>query len=474
VTWLLVRERVSSLLRRGLRSWRRTSPPALFASSFAALIAVGTLGLLVLPGLHAGERLRLLDALFTMTSAVCVTGLVVVDTATHFTRAGQLWLLAFAQLGGIGLLTLTTVILGAMGRRLSLRSEMAGGAWLPPTIDESPPLRPLFFAVLRFTFLVEAAGAAVLFALWLPRFSLGETLWHAVFHAVSAFCNSGLSTFSDSLVDFRDHPPTLILLSSLVVLGGLGFPTVRELRRWWRRRRGRRRHRLSSHTFAVLVTSAALLVLGAVAYAAFEWHGTLAPLSPGARVANAWFMSVSARSSGFHTVPYEAVGNGAAVLTVLLMFVGGSPGSTAGGIRTTTFAVLVALAWARLRGRRFVTVHGRGVPPGTIDRSVSLVLLATVVLTVGLFAVTLTHSEPSPEAARAAFLPLVFDTMSAFATVGLSMGTVPYLGDATLLIFVALMFIGRVGWLSFFAAITLEQTRRRLQVRPAQEDLLVG
>jgi trk system potassium uptake protein TrkH len=460
-------------VQRILRSWRRMSPPGFFVASFALLIAVGTAGLLWLPGLYRGPDLGLLDALFTATSAVCVTGLIVVDTATYFSFWGQLWILVLIQLGGIGLITLTTAIIGALGGRLSLRAELTG---LPgrPRGDQAA-IWQLASAVTRFTLAAEATGTSVLFLLWRRRFPADEALWHALFQSVNAFCNAGFATFSDSLEGFQEDVPTVLVISLLIVLGGLGYLSVRECWDWWRwRPRTGRRPRLSVHTFAVLVSTMGLLLFGTVFYLTFEWDGVLAPLVTHERLANAWFMSVTARTAGFNTVPIAELGNDAGFLTMLLMFVGGSPGSTAGGLKTTTIAVLVALAWSRIRGRRHAQIRGRGVPDETLERAVSLTLMAFAVLTVAFFTLnTVTPAPASVGAGRAAFLPMSFEVVSAFATVGLSMGTTNVLGAGGKAVIILLMFIGRVGLFSFFSAILLRRGRAPA-CRLAREDLVVG
>jgi trk system potassium uptake protein len=467
VDWL---RRALFRLRRG---WHELSPPAVLVLSFAVLTIEGTLGLVYLPGLYAGAPLSVVDALFTMTSAVCVTGLVVADTATAFTRAGQVWILLHIQLGGIGLLTLTTLVIGAMGRTLSLRSEMLVGA--PAGSAQRLDVRTLVALVARFAVGVELAGAALLFPSFASRFGFREGAWHAVFHSVSAFCNAGFSTFSTSLVEFAEDPLVLLVVSALVVLGGLGFLAIEETTRWWRSRRGARRTRLSVHTYAALVASAALLALGTVLYGAFEWNGTLERFGALDKLSNAWFMSVTPRTAGFNSVPYGEVANSTAFLTVLLMVVGGSPGSAAGGVKTTTLAVLMAMALARIRGRGHVQIHGRAVPPGTVERTVSLTIVAFGVVTAAVFLLSIfeTHGRPLADA-RAGFLPLFFEVVSAFGTVGLSMDVTPTLSTPGRLLVIALMFVGRIGPLAFFATMSLRARGHVRAVRSAQEDLVVG
>ena len=457
-------------VRLVVRRWQRMSAPSFFVISFAALIAAGTAGLMWLPGLYTGPGLGLIDATFTATSAVCVTGLIVVDTATHFTFWGQLWILSLFQLGGIGLITLTTAIIGAMGRRLSLRSEMTSVTAV--SRDDEMPIWELARRVARFTIMVELVAAVILFLLWLPRFSPPEALWHAVFQSVSAFCNAGFSTFSDSLMQFDEHPATLIVISALIITGGLGFLTIGELSRP-RTEAGRRdRRRISSHSYAVVVTTIVLLVLGTIAYALLEWNGVLGGVAPHHRIVNAWFASVTARTAGFNSIDYAAVGNAAGFLTIVLMMIGGSPGSTAGGLKTTTLAVLVAWAWSRYLGRRFIGIHGRAIPEATRENTVSITMLYLVVATMSFFFLSVSLGG-SGAAEHASFLPTAFECISAFSTVGLSMGTTGELTGAGKIIVIALMFIGRVGLLAFFSAILL---RRRAAARfhPAREDIIVG
>jgi trk system potassium uptake protein TrkH len=462
-----------SLLHKLRLRWHELSPPAILALSFAVLIAEGTLGLMLLPGLHAGPPLQFVDALFTMTSAVCVTGLVVVDTATAFTRAGQLWILLHVQLGGVGLLTLTTLVIGAMGRALSLRSELLVGA--PAGFTRQVRVASLAAAVARFTLAVELVGALALLPLLAPRFGLAEGAWHAAFHSVSAFCNAGFSTFSDSLVSYANSPPVLLIVSLLVVLGGLGFLSIEECARWWRNRRLVGRRRLSVHTYAALLSTAILLGAGTLLFGAFEWNGALASLGPVDRLVNAWFMSVTPRTAGFNSIPYGEVANSTGYLTILLMMIGGSPGSTAGGVKTTTLAVLVALTVTRIRGRTHVVLHDRTVPKETIERTVSLTLVAFAAVTAAVFLLSIleTHTRTA-RAGRDDFLAIFFEVVSAFGTVGLTMDFTPTLTPGGKLLIIALMFLGRVGPLAFFAAISLRARAHVRAVRAAHEDVVVG
>jgi trk system potassium uptake protein TrkH len=459
--------------------WRNLTPPQLFVGSFLGLITFGTAGLLLLPGLYTGDRLGFLDALFTATSAVCVTGLTVVDTATYFTTAGQAFLLLLIQLGGLGFITLTTLIILALGRRLSLRQERAAdaGGSASPTIN----VKRLTRDIVAFTLFFEAIGALVLWLAWAPRMGTAAAIWPAIFHAVSAFCNAGFSIYSDSLTGVRMQVLPMFTIMFLIVVGGLGFLTMEELylQRTARWRRAWRRTdepvpRLSLHSRLVLVTTAVLILTGWLFFTAYEWHVTFAGMPEWARVMNGLFMSIAARTAGFHTIDYAQAADGTSFLTILLMFIGGSPGSTAGGLKTTTFAVIGLLAWNRYRGRLHTSMFGRTIPEETVQRAVGLFVVAFGIVTLAIFILTTTEIGAVPHTvAEAEFLRLMFEAVSAFNTVGLSMGATPELSPAGRILVIMLMFIGRVGPLTFAAAIALRRERPG-GFRYAHEDVVIG
>jgi trk system potassium uptake protein TrkH len=329
--------------RRGL------SAPQLAALSFVGLIAVGTAGFLVLPGLYTGEPLGWVDALFMATSAVCVTGLAVVDISQQFTFWGQTWLLFLIQAGGLGILTLAGVIVSLAGVRMGLEAqEAAGGS--PSVLPPLAAARVLRTAV-GVTLALEAAGALALWLSWRGEFGAAPAAWHAVFHSVAAFCNAGFSTFGDSLVGFRERPALVLTVASLIVLGGLGFPVIQDLRY----RMPGLHPRLTLHTRLVLATTGLLLAGSMLLYLIFEWNHELRPLGVLDRAVNALFMAVTARTAGFNTVDYDAISNPSLFLTLALMWIGGGPASTAGGVKITTAALLASCSGraspARTRSR---------------------------------------------------------------------------------------------------------------------------
>ena len=452
--------------------FRRTLTPArLLVLSFAGMIGAGTVGLMELPGLYVGPGLSWLDALFTAASAVCVTGLIVVDTATYFTVRGQAFVLLLIQLGGLGILTFTTLLILALGRRLSLHHEAvtANAVDIAPDVD----FRHLVRNIVRFTLAFEAVGALVLFVTFLARFPVAEAARHAVFHAVSAFCNAGFSTFSDSLMGFQRSPITLATVMGLVVLGGLGFLTLEELHLHWRRPEGRRL-RLSLHSRLVLGVTGLLIVGGWALLALLEWSNTLSELPSWARLLNGLFMSVTARTAGFNTVDYSAAGDPANFVTILLMSIGGSPGSTAGGLKTTTIAVLGLLALSRLRGLSVTSVRGRTVPDETVERAVGLFVVGFGVVTAAILLYAVLQLHFLGTVAEGRFLSYMFEAVSAFNTVGLSMGATSELGSPAKVLTIALMYIGRVGPLVFVAAIAVDPRGRGDALRYAREDVIIG
>ena len=457
--------------RRSL--WRRLTPPQLFVSSFAALVVVGTLGLKTLPGLYTGAPLTWTDALFTATSAVCVTGLVVVDTATVFTMPGQLFLLVLFQLGGLGMITFTTVIILALGRRLSMRQERiwSSSAEVAPDV----PLDRLTRDVVRFTFGIEALGALLLYVLWAPTMGWTGAAWPAVFHAVGAFCSAGFSTFSNSLIGFQESSATLIVISALFIAGGIGFLTLEELALMRRARRRQKAFRLSLHSRLVLVTSAVLLAVGWVMFGIFEWHGTLADLRIFDRLTNAFFMSATPRSSGYQSIDYAVASDSTNFLTIIFMFIGGSPGSTAGGLKTTTVALIALVAWERLHGRSIPSAWARSIPEETIQRAIGLSVVVFAAVTASIFFYTWTEQGiAGPAGGANRFLAHMFEAVSAFNTVGLSMGVTPTLSNPGRVLTSVLMFIGRVGPLTFAAALAVAAERKHVSYRYAYEDVVVG
>lgn len=452
----------------GAPIWQRITPPQLFVGSFAFVIALGVLALKFLPGLYTGESLGWQDALFTSTSAVCVTGLIVVDTETYFTVRGQAVLLILIQLGGLGILAFTSLIISLLGGRLSLRAASLTGESRKtgPHVD----VRRLARDVIRFTFIIEGLGALALWLRWGPKYGWQESIWPAVFHAISAFCNAGFSTNETSLMGQREDPFVLSFMMLLIVIGGIGFVTLEESYLRFLVPNKRQIRRLSVQSRLVLVTTFVLLVGAWPAFAVFEWNAGLAGLETSDKVINALFMSTTARTAGFNTIDYGQATDSTNFLTILLMTVGGSPGSTAGGMKTTTFALIMLLAWSRMRSHETTIFGNRSIPEDTIQRAVGLGVVAFTVVALGVFALATTEQYGKVEGK---FLLRMFEAVSAFNTVGLSMGMTPDMSGAGKWVTILLMFLGRVGPVTFAAALMMHRPRKS-NFRFAYEDVVVG
>ncbi len=438
-------------------------PAQTVARGFAGAILAGTL-LLSLPASVARlEDLSLLDALFTAVSAVTVTGLIVYDPGSFHTGFGQGVLLVLIQLGGLGTMVASASLVVLAGRRLLLRQAVA----VQETLDLQTvgQVRADLRAIVGLTCVAEGVGAVLLWALWAGNPAV-ETPWFAaLFHAVSAFCNAGFSTFATGLLPFRDDPATCAVIAALIVLGGLGFPLLRSVGRWMAAARSARRvPGLSLHARLTLLASAVLLLAGFVGALGLEWRNALEPLSWPGRVSNAGFLSVTARTAGFATVPIDLLAPATLWLVMVLMFVGGSPGSTAGGIKTTTAAIIVSALWATLRGRPRVEAFRRTIPDEQVAKALALVGVSGAVLAAAVLTLLATQSGGA--------LPLTFEAVAAFGTVGLSTGLTPTLDTWGRVVLLVLMFVGRTGPLTLGFALAARTTRSSV-VYPT-EKVMIG
>jgi trk/ktr system potassium uptake protein len=452
------------------RNSLRLSPPLALILSFAAAILIGTAALST-PLAANGARIAPIDALFTATSAICVTGLAVVQVGARLSPFGQLVVLLLIQAGGLGIMTFAVLVILALGRRVSLRGRLAVQDALHHTPNAG--IKDLVRHVVRFALTVEGIGALLLFLRWRAELGDARAAWAAAFHAVSAFCNAGFSLFPDSLARFRGDVLVNLVVTGLIIVGGLGFLVTQELRfELLRALRMRRRPVLSLHTRLTLAVTGGLLGLGMLGFLAFERHNLLAGLSSPQSLLAAWFQAVTPRTAGFNTLDYGRATAATLCLTLFLMFVGASPGSTGGGVKTTTLGVLLGLVRARWRGRSAVLMLGRTVPKEVVERAVALVLLSGV-LVLGA-ATVLVFSEQGLVPyyqARPAFLALLFEAVSAFGTVGLSTGITPGLSPVGKLTLMLLMFVGRVGALNVAIASSRPHPAR---YRYAEESAMVG
>lgn len=454
------------------RPRRRMPPPALLAIALLVVIGIGTV-LLRSPLAHTGPTLGWLDALFTATSASCVTGLVVVDTGTRFTFWGQLVILLLIQTGGLGVMTIGTVVLLALGQRPTaiIRHLLTGLARHRPTLRA----RDILGIVITTTLLVELLGALILFFVFARTYPAPQAVWLALFHSVSAFCNAGFALWPDSFTRYAADPLVNLTIMTLIVVGGLGFVVLVEVRAWVlsRLRRVGVRERLSLHSRIMLTATAIALAGGTALILLLETGNTFAHRAWGERLLVAGFHSVSARTAGFNTVEIAALSNPTLLVLLVLMFIGAGPGSMAGGIKLTTVTVILALVGHRIRGNREVRLFGRAVSEATLQRAVVLSVLVTLLIgfTICVIEMTGAGGPPSLEK-RGQLFEVIFESVSAFGTVGLSMGITTELNSVAKLLLIALMFIGRLGPLAlmdFFAHLPPAPP-----VRHATEELMVG
>jgi potassium uptake TrkH family protein len=444
-----------------LSGWfRRRHPAQLIVFAFAVGILLGA-GLLLLPAATAGaESASFTTALFTSTSALCVTGLVVVDTPTYWSSYGQVVILGLIQVGGIGIMTLASLLALLVARRLGLRTRLIAQA--ETAAPELQDVRRLVLGVVLLSLLFESLAAAVLtLRFWLSYdMGLGSALWHGVFHAISAFNNAGFALWSDSLVQFATDGWVSLTVAVAVLAGGLGFPVWIELRRrilsprFW-----------TLHTKLTLALTFALLGSGLVLFAAFEWSnpGTLGPLDTPGKLLASFFQSVTPRTAGFNTVDYGSAEQETLFVTDLLMFIGGGSASTAGGIKVTTFALLFLMVWSEARGDPHVTAFGRQVPAHAQRQAFSVVFIAAAAVFAGTLALLALSDHP--------FREVLFEAVSAFGTVGLSTGITADWGELGRLVLVALMFLGRTGPYTLAVALALRE-RKRLYRFPEERPII--
>ncbi|HCS55852.1 MAG TPA: potassium transporter TrkH, partial [Planctomycetaceae bacterium] len=308
-----------------------------------------------------------------------------------------------------------------------------------------------------------------LYLVWIPRYGMLGAIWPAVFHSISAFCNAGFSTNTESLMNLQNSPMTIFIISMLIIAGGLGFITMEEIQnRFLSRKKSTRR--ISVHSRLVLVTSGILIVGGWILFAIFEWRGVLNEMTMFNRLTNSFFMSVTPRTAGFNSIDYSLASDSTNFLTIILMTIGGSPGSTAGGMKTTTFALLGLLAWSRLRSHPTVTFANRSIPSETIQRATGLFVISTGSIVLSVFLIEMIGDSLGAEPQ---FLTRLFETVSAFNTVGLSMGLTPDLTTPSRWLLIILMIAGRTGPLSIAAALIVRLSIKG-KYRLAYEDVVVG
>jgi len=421
--------------------WLTLSPPRILVLGFAAIILLGT-ALLMLPiSTRTGESLGFVDALFTSTSATCVTGLVVVDTATTFSYFGEFVIMLLIQIGGLGFMTMATLFALAFKRRISLKDRLI----LQEAMNQSSMegIVRLIRRVLLYSLIIEACSAVILMIRWAFDMPLGQAIYYGIFHAVAMFNNAGFDLFGDyrSLTGYVYDPVVNLVVMFLIVSGGIGFIVLSDLIDF------RKQRKLSLHSKVVLTMTAALLLVGFIIILIFEFTNprTLGSLNWGGKFFGALFQSVTPRTAGANTIDITGLRQATQFFIVILMFIGASPGSTGGGIKTTTFTIMVGAVFAMMRGREDIVMFRYRLAQERVLKALTIVLLALLlILTVSMILSTTEEGD---------FLKILFETTSAFGTVGLSMGLTPELTVFGKIMISLTMFVGRLGPLTLAYAL---------------------
>ncbi|MBN1931747.1 MAG: ATPase [Desulfobacterales bacterium] len=448
---------------------RKTHAATLILLSYLAAVTIGT-GLLLLPFSTVSGNITVIDALFTATSAVCVTGLIVVDTGTYFTFFGQLIILMLLQLGGLGIMTISVAVFHSIGKKVSFKQRMI----LQESFSHVPreDIYRLVKAIFYFTAIMELCGAILLFIHWSKEYPLLQAGYLAVFHSVSAFCNAGFSLLENSFMQYRDALLLNFTVCVLIIFGGIGFPVVYEIyNRPFEKKT--QRSRLSVQTKSVLITTFILIFCGTAIFIWVEHGKTLRAYSTFESMITAFFQSVTCRTAGFNTVEFATLSNATLALMIFLMFIGASPGSCGGGIKTTTLAILSVFTWSRTRGKLRVNMFRKSIPREIVTKSISIVVLSISLIAIVLFLLLLSQpNQPVDIAGNEQFLEYLFEVVSAFATVGLSMGATAQINVFGKFLIIVMMLIGRVGILTFSYIIAGPEGRNGIEY--AEESIMVG
>lgn len=435
----------------------RLNPPQVLVGSFLALILIGTL-LLSSPWSAAGGSPGLLTALFTSTSAVCVTGLVVQDTATYWTAFGQVVIMLLIQIGGLGIMSFATFYALLFGKKIPFRQRLI----MQQSINRSNTggIVKIFRHLLFFTFTVELLAALLLALHWRPVYGIKTALWMGLFHAISAFNNAGFDLFGNlsSLTGLATDYTVNLIIIALIIAGGLGFVVVDELYAF------RSRRRLSLHTKIVLITTALLILVPAILIFIAEYQHGLKDLPLSGKLLAAFFQAVTPRTAGFNTLNLNSLLMSTQFLIIILMFIGGSPGSTAGGIKTSTFWIVCAAIVSQIRGKKDVEVFHRRIAYQDVLRAMTIIALSGFFVMAMVLLLSFT--------VNAEFKQVMFEVVSAFSTVGLSLGLTAEMGTAGRLLIILTMLVGRLGPLT--VALAFAYREKQPLVRYPEEKVMLG
>jgi trk system potassium uptake protein TrkH len=462
----LTRNRQSNTVagkERSIKKERRFQPAQLLALSFVAAIFMGTFLLLLPVSTHPGENISFVDALFTSTSAVCVTGLIVQDTATYFTPAGQTVILILFQLGGLGIMAFSTLILLVAGRKVSIQDKIIIREGFHP--GSAKNVKSLVKNIFFFAIAIESAGTLLLYLHWHGKFPGFKGFFYSLFHAVSAFCNAGFSVFSDSLTSFRGDVWTNATIMLLIVFGGLGFLVLSEGVENVFGAFRHRRQKMSLHSKLIWIMTLSLIVLPFVSFLLIEWNHSLLEFSLKEKLLASLFQVITPRTAGFNTMELGTLNHAAVFLLISLMFIGASPGSTGGGVKTSTIGVIFAFVRSRIAARDSVNIFFRTLPEGLVTKAFTVVVLSICVIFISCAILFLTQKGMSMK-------ETFFEVFSAFGTVGLSLGMTAKLNAVGKIVIVVTMFFGRIGPLTLLYALSREKALGKFEY--VEESVMIG
>jgi trk system potassium uptake protein TrkH len=440
----------------------RFHPAQFLAISFIITIFVGTF-LLSLPFSTTSGHISFTDALFTSTSAVCVTGLIVQDTGTYFSPVGQVIIMLLFQIGGMGIMTFSTLVLLVAGKSITIKDSIT----LKEDFLHASSLRvqSLIKNIFLYTFCLELLGTLFFYFSFHHKLPTGKALFHSVFHSVSAFCNAGFCLYRDSFESFRGHIWINMNLIVLIILGGLGFIVLRETAGSFLNILRKKRVRFSLHTKLVYGVTFFLLVFSSLLFFILEFHHSLKDFSLGEKIISSVFQVVTPRTAGFNTIDINTLGFGIVFLLIVLMFIGASPGSTGGGVKTSTIGAVFAFIKSRLLARESVSLGHRTIPFKLITKAFTVITLGITVISISVFILLISQPEVTMK-------EVFFEVFSAFGTVGLSLGLTPRLNDIGKIVIIMTMYIGRIGPLTFLYAFSREKAKGRYDY--VEESIMIG
>ena len=442
---------------------KRLSPVQLIAAGFFILILFGG-SLLTLPFFsRSGESTHFIDALFTATSAVCVTGLTTLNTAEHWNSAGQFLIMTLIEIGGLGFMMIPILFFAIAKKKISFSMRIVLKEAL--NLEEMSGVIKLMIYILKFAVVIQVIGAVALSVVFIPEFGWAKGIWFSIFHAVSSFCNAGFDLLGDSLLADQTNVYLIMVVSALIIAGGLGFIVWRDILSYHRVKK------ITLHSKVALSVTALLLIGGFILFLITERNGlTLVKGTFTERLANTFFMSVTPRTAGYYSIDYLQMSHAGLILTMFLMYIGGTSGSTAGGLKTTTLGILLIQMHAMFKGKTRAEAFGRTIRQAAVLRALTLFFVTLSLCVVAIMVLSVTETIPKTSGIEY----IAFEVFSAFGTVGLTMGLTPDLTLIGKLVIISLMYIGRVGIMTVVFSLLVKANRAEANYKYPEESIMLG